>query len=155
MMHLETQQWLTNSRQQRSPNHFTKTHHRNEESPLHPDPPIKIPAKYLPRQEGPDAGISPQPTSINTEGRTKENLEILETLLSNRLTPQAPDTRGKGEVGGAAELDGASVPPSEKADHRQIPLPEEKGLGKSENEQINLPQSISVFLRSEEHTSEL
>jgi len=47
-------------------------------------------------------------------------------------------------VGGAAELEGASVPPSEKADHRQIPS-EEKGLGQSENEQINLPQSISAF----------
>ena len=60
-------------------------------------------------------------------------------------------------MGGAAELDGASVPSSEKADHRQIPL-EEKGLGQSENEQINLPQSISAFLhlsqgRIEELTS--
>jgi len=49
------------------------------------------------------------------------------------------------------------VPPSEKADHRQIPL-EEKGLGQSENEQINLTQSISAFLhlsqgRIEELTS--
>jgi len=49
-------------------------------------------------------------------------------------------------VGGVSELDEASVPPSEKADHRQIP-PEEKGLGQSENEQINLPQSISAFLQ--------
>jgi len=48
-------------------------------------------------------------------------------------------------VGGAAELDEESVAPSEKADHRQIPL-EEKGLGQSENEQTNLPQSISAFL---------
>ena len=60
-------------------------------------------------------------------------------------------------MGGAAELDGASVPPSEKADHRQIPL-EEKGLGQSENEHINLTQSISAFLhlsqgRIEELTS--
>jgi len=92
-----------------------KTQHRNEESPLHPDPLTKIPAKYIPRQEESDAGISPQPNSIHKEGPTKENLEIPETLLSNRLTPQAPETRGKGEVGGAAELDGASVPPSEKA----------------------------------------
>jgi len=49
-----------------------KTQHRNEESPLHLDPPIKIPAKYLPRQEGSDAGISPQPNSIHKEGPTKE-----------------------------------------------------------------------------------
>ena len=60
-------------------------------------------------------------------------------------------------MGGAAELDGANVPPSKKADHRQIPL-EEKGLGESENEQINLTQSISAFLhlshgRIEELTS--
>jgi len=44
-------------------------------------------------------------------------------------------------VGGAAELDGANVP----ADHRQTPL-DEKGLGQSENEHTNLPQSISAFL---------
>ena len=48
-------------------------------------------------------------------------------------------------MGGAAELDEARVPPCEKADHRQIPL-EEKGLGQSENEHINLTQSISAFL---------
>ena len=101
--------------------------HRNEESPLHPDPPIKFPEKNLPRQEGSNSGVTPHPNSIYVKGPTKENLEILETLLSNRLTPPAPETRGEGEVGRAAELDGASVPPSEKADHRQIPL-EEKGL---------------------------
>jgi len=134
-----------------------KTQHRNETSPLHPDPPIKIPEKNLPRQEGSDVGVSPHPNSVHKEGPTNENLEILETLLSNRLTPQAPENRGKGEVGGAAELNGASVPPSEKADHRQIPL-EEKGLGQSENEQINFSQSISAFLhlsqgRIEELTS--
>ena len=77
-----------------------KTQHRNEESPLHPDPPIKIPEKNLPRQEGSDVGVIPHPNSIYEEGPTKENLEILETLLSNRLTPQAPETRGEGEVGG-------------------------------------------------------
>jgi len=58
-------------------------------------------------------------------------------------------------VGGAVELDG--VPSSEKADHRQIPL-DEKGLGQSENEHTNLPQTISTFLhlrqgRIEELTS--
>jgi len=45
------------------------------------------------------------------EGPPKENLEILETPLTNRLVPQAPETRGEGEVGGAVELDG--VPSSE------------------------------------------
>jgi len=132
-----------------------KTQHRNEESPLHPDPPIKFPEKNLPRKQGSNVGVIPHPNSIYVEGPTKENLEILETLLSNRLTPQAPETRGGGEVGGAAELDGASVPPFEKADHRQIPL-EEKGLGQPENEQINFPQSISAFLHlSQERIEEL
>ena len=72
-------------------------------------------------------------------------MEILETFLSNRLKQQAQETRRKGEVGGIRELDGVSVPPSEKVDHSQIP-PEEKVLGHSENEQTNLPQSISTFL---------
>ena len=51
-----------------------KTQHRNEESPLHPDPPIKIPEKNLPRQEGLDVGVSPHPNSIHKEGPTNENL---------------------------------------------------------------------------------
>jgi len=134
-----------------------KTQHRNEESPLHPDPPIKFPEKNLPRQEVSNVGVIPHPNFIYVEGPTKDNLEIFETLLSNRLTLQAPETRGEGEVGGAVELDGESFSPSEKTDHRQIPL-EEKGLGQPENEQINLPQSISAFLhlsqgRIEELTS--
>jgi len=123
-----------------------KTQHNDEEPPLHPDPPIKIPEKNLPRQGGSDVGPNPHPNPIQKEGPTTENLEALETLPSNRFTPQALETRGEGEVGRAAEIDEASAPSSEKADHRQIPLPEEKGLGQSENEQINLPQSISVFL---------
>ena len=82
-----------------------KTQHRNEKSSLHPDPPIKIPEKNLPQQEGSDVRASPHPNSIHKEGPTNENLEILETLLSNRLTSQAPETRRKGEVGGSAELD--------------------------------------------------
>ena len=84
-----------------------------------------------------------------------ENLEILETPLTNRPTPQAPETRGEGEVGGAVELDG--VPSSNKVDHRQTPL-DEKGLGQFENEHTNLPQTISTFFhlsqgRIEELTS--
>jgi len=56
-------------------------------------------------------------------------------------------------VGGAVELDG--VPSSEKADHRQTPL-DEKGLGQSENEHTNLPQTISTFLHlSQERIEEL
>jgi len=91
------------------------------------------------------------------ERPTNENLEIPETLLSNRHTPQAPETRRTGVVDGAVELDGANVPSSEKADHRQTLL-DEKGLGQSENEHTNFPQSISTFLhlsqgRIEELTS--
>jgi len=47
-------------------------------------------------------------------------------LIALPHKPQKPG--GEGEVGGAAELDGANVPSSEKADHRQTPL-DEKGLG--------------------------
>ena len=134
-----------------------KTQHSYEDPPLHPDPPIKVPETNLPQQKGSDGEVIPQHNPIYEEGPTKENLEKLETLLSNRLTPQAPETRGEGEVEGAAELDGANVPSSEKADHRQTPL-DEKGLGQSKNAQINLPKSISAFLhlsqgRIEELTS--
>jgi len=122
-----------------------KTEHSPEESPLHPDPLIKFPEKNLPRQEGSDSGVIPQLNPIYEEGPPKENLEILETPLTNRLTPQAPETRGVIEVGGAAELDGANVPSFEKVDHRQTPLGE-KRLGQSENEHTNLPQTISTFL---------
>jgi len=132
-----------------------KTHHSEEEPSLYPDPPITIPLeKNLPRQGRSDVGVNLHPK----EGPTTENLKGLETLLSNRYIPQVLLTRGEGEVGGAQELDGASVPPTEKADHRKKPLPEEKGPGQSENEHINLPQSISIFFhlsqgRIEELTS--
>ena len=122
-----------------------KTHHSDEEPPLHPDPPIKITEKNLPRQARSDVGANLHPNPIYKEGPTTENLKVLETLLSNRFTPQVLETPGGGQVGGATELDGASVPPTERADHRKKPLPEEKGPGQSENEHVNLPQSISVF----------
>jgi len=46
----------------------------------------------------------------------------------------------------------------EKADHKEVPLPEEKGTGQPDNEHSNLPQSITTFLhlsrgRIEELTS--
>ena len=131
------------------------TEHSPEESPLHPDPLTKSPEKNLPRQKGSNGGIIPQPNTIYEEGLPKENLERLETPLTNRFTPQAPETNGEGEVGGAVELDG--VPSSEEAHHRQTPL-DEKGLGQSENEHTNLPQTIATFLhlsqgRIEELTS--
>ena len=132
-----------------------KTVHSPEESQLHPDPLIKFPEKNLPRQQGSNGWIIPQPNPIYEEGPLKENLETLENPLTNRLTPQVPETRGEGEKGGVVELDGS--PSSEKADHRQTAL-EEKGLGQSENKHTKLPQTISTFLnlsqgRIEELTS--
>jgi len=122
-----------------------KIHHSEEEPLLHPDPPIKFsPAEILPPQGRPVVGTNPNPT--HKEGPTTENLKALETLLSNRYDPQVLETRGEGEVGGTTELDGVRVPPTEKADHRATPLPEDKGPGQPENELSNLPQSISVFL---------
>jgi len=64
-----------------------KTQHNDEEPPLHPDPPIKIPEKNLPRQGGSDVGPKLHPNPIQKEGPTTENLEALETLPSNRFTP--------------------------------------------------------------------
>jgi hypothetical protein len=134
-----------------------KTHHSEKEPLLLPDPPITIPLEEnLPCQGRPVVGANPNPT--HKEGPTTENLQALETLLSNRCVPQVLETRGEGEAGGATELDEVSVPPTERADHRENPLPEDKGTGQSENEHSNLPQSISVFFhlslgRIEELTS--
>ena len=106
-----------------------KTHHSEEEPLLHPDPP-KIPLEEnLPRQGGPVVGANPNPT--HKEGPTTENLKALETLLSNRYVPQVRETRGEGEAGGATELDGVSVQPNERADHRENPHPEDMGPGQS------------------------
>ena len=82
-----------------------KTQYNDEEPPLHPDPPIKIPEKNLPRQGGSDVGPKPHPNPIQKEGPTNENLEALETLPSNRFIPQALETRREGEVGRAKERD--------------------------------------------------
>jgi len=67
-----------------------KIQHRNEESPLYPDPPIKIPAKNLHRQEKVDVGVSPHPNFTHKERPTNGNLEIPKILFSNCHTPQAP-----------------------------------------------------------------
>ena len=66
-----------------------KIHHREEDAPLHPDPPIKIPEKNLPRQGRSDVGANLHPNPIHKEGHTTENLKVLETLLSNRFAPPA------------------------------------------------------------------
>jgi len=94
-----------------------KTEHSPEESPLHPDLLIKFPAMKLTRQQGSNGWIIPQPNPIYEEGPLKENLETLDNPLTNRITPQAPETRGEGGKGGGVELDGS--PSYEKADHRQ------------------------------------
>jgi len=121
-----------------------KTHHSTKESLLHPDPP-KIPLKEnLPCKGRPVVGTNPNPT--HKEGPTIENWKAPDTLLSNRYAPQALETRGEGEAGGSTEPDGVSAPPTEKADHKEVPLPEDKGTGQPDNEHSNLPQSILAFL---------
>ena len=80
--------------------------HSPEESPLLTGPLAKFPEQNLPRQKGSNGGVIPQPSPMYGGGLLKENLEILETPLTNRLAPQAPETRGEGEVGGEVELDG-------------------------------------------------
>ena len=91
---------------QRSPAKRSKPSHRtrrrDEESPLHPDPSIGIPGRGLPRQGGSDVGASPHPSPMYEGGPTAEDLEILETPLNNRFTPQDPEAGGEGGVGGAA-----------------------------------------------------
>ena len=76
-------------------------------------------------------------------------MKVFETLLSNCYIPQVLETRREGEVGGATERDGLSGPPTERPDYRKkpLPLPQEKEPGQSENEPINLFQSISVFFQ--------
>jgi len=95
-----------------------------------------------PRQQGSNGWIIPQPNPIYEEGPLQENLELLENPLTNRITPQAPETRGEGGKGGGVELDGS--PSYEKADHRQTPL-DEKEVGQSENKYTKLPQTISTL----------
>jgi len=128
------------------PKPIHKTHQREEEPPLHLDPPKKIPLeKNLPRQGRSVVGANLNPNPTHNEGPTTENLKVFETLLSNCYIPQVLETRGEGEEGGAIERDGVSDPPTERTDYRKKPLPQEKEPGQSENEPINLLQAISVF----------
>ena len=59
---------------------------------------------------------------------------ILDILPTNRPDPQAPETRGEGEVGGAEEPGGD--PPFESVHN---PPSAEMELGQSENENTNFP----------------
>jgi len=132
-----------------------KMEHRLEESSLLLGPRVTYPEQNIPCQQGSNGGDTPQPSPIYEEGLLTENLTILDTLLTNRPNPQAPETRGEGEVGGAEDPDGG--PPLEKVVHRQTP-PAEVGLGQSENENPNFPQTMLTFLqlsqgRMEELTS--
>jgi len=136
-----------------------ETHHREEKPTLQPDPPIKnLLEENLARQGRSDVGANLNPSPTHKEGPTTENLKVLETLLSNRYIPQVLETRGEGEEGGATERGGVSGPPTERADDRELPLPQKEELGQHEDEPINLLQSISVFFhlsqgRIEELTS--
>jgi len=138
---------------------FHKTHHSKEEPPLQPDLLIIIPLEEnLPQPGRSAAGANLITNPTHKERPTTENPKVLVTLLSNRYIPQVLETREEDKAGGATELDGVSAPPTEKADHRKNPLPEKDGPGQSENEYINLPQSILVFFhlsqgRIEELTS--
>jgi len=107
---------------------------------LHPEPPKR---ENPPRQGRPVVGANPNPTH---EEPTTVNRKAPETLPGNCYAPQATETRGEGEAGGPTELNGVSIPPTEKADHRDKPPLEDKGTGQSGNEHSNLPQSISAFL---------
>jgi len=86
-----------------------KTHQSEKEPLLLPDPPIKIPLEEnLPCQGRPVVGANPNPT--HKERPTTENLQALETLLSNCCVPRVLETRGEGEAGGATELDEVKCP---------------------------------------------
>ena len=141
------------------PNPRHKTQHREETPALQPDLPIKtLPEENLTRQGTTDEGANPNPNPTHKEGPTTENQKVLETLLSNRYIPTVLETRGEGEGGGTTERGGVSGPSTERADDRKQPLLQEEKPGQSEDEPINLLQSILVFFhlsqgRIEELTS--
>jgi len=83
-----------------------KMEHRPEESSLLPGPRVKYPEQNLPCQQRSNGGEIPQPSFMYGGGLLKENLAILDTLLTNRPNPQAPETRGEGEEGRAVESTG-------------------------------------------------
>jgi len=114
-----------------------KTHHSLKESLSHPDPPKNPHMENFPREGRPGTGAYPNPT--HTEGPTIENWKAPEILLSNHHAPQALDIRGEVETGGAIKPEGVDTLLTEKADHTEEPLPEEKGTRQPDNEHSNLP----------------
>jgi len=127
------------------PNPRPKTQQRGETPAPQPDLPIKTPpGQNLPRQGRIDEGANPNPT--HEEGPATENQKVLDTLFSihHYITPVL-ETKEEGEGGGATERSGESGPSTERADERKQPLLQEEKPDQSEEEPINLLQSISVF----------
>jgi len=91
---------------------------------------------------------TPQPSPIYGEGLLEENLRILDILPTTRPGPQAPATRGEGDVGATELPEGDPTP--ELANHTQ---PDEVKLGQSGvvrldqsvNENTNFPQTMLTF----------
>ena len=73
---------------------------------LPPGPRVKFPEQNIPCQQKSIGGDTPQPSPIHEEGLLKEILMIPDILPTNRPDPQAPETRGEVEVGGAEEPGG-------------------------------------------------
>jgi len=111
-----------------------KMEYRLDESSLLPGPRVTYPEQNILCQQKSNEGDTPQPSPIFGGGLLKENLTILDTLLTNRPNPQAPETRGEGEAGGAEEPGGD--PPFESVHN---PPSAEMELGQSENENTNFP----------------
>jgi len=125
-----------------------KIHHSIKELVSQPDLLKKVPLKEnLSRPGRPAVGTNPNPTQV---GSTTENPKAPESLPNNYCAPQVQRTRKEDEAGGSTELDEISDPPTVKTDHREKPLPEDKGTDQSENEHSNLSQSILVFFHLSE-----
>ena len=123
----------------------SKLSHKAEYRPvesLPPGPRVMFPEQNTPCQQKFSGGDTPQPSPIYGEGLLKENLMMLDILPTTRPDPQAPATRGEGEVRGA-ELS-EEDPTLELAHH---PPPDEVELGQSgvvrldqsENDNTNFP----------------
>jgi len=96
---------------QKSTSKKPKLSHKMECRPvesLPPGPRVKFPEQNIPCQQKSIGGDTPQPSPIYGEGLLKANLMTLDILPTNRPDPQAPETRGEGEVVGAEEPGGDS-----------------------------------------------
>jgi len=124
-----------------------KVEYRPVES-LPPGPRVKFPEQNIPCQPKSIGGDTPQPSPIYGEGLLKENLMILDILPTLRPDPQAPETRGEGEVGGAELPEGD---PTFELAHNTPPDKVELGhsavvrLDQSENVNTNFPQTMLTF----------